>query len=238
MTCFRMLRGLCDGEILLDSNLRVVGKAECLRTPSSYRHWFSCASDPDHLRIIHLDQQKLLHCENPPACYVKYVVFLTDATRSNAATQTALGSWIRSCVNFCASGSPCAETCQEIADDVRCHQPKFWRVAGWRGTSQISTWPGRNLKIWKMLREPDIEFLGNKGNPPPHCYSCTFFSFLPSSFILWIFDSLAFVALSQMQASCRKTWNPACRLERGQMLTLLWVLLHVWECPWCWVWRI
>jgi hypothetical protein len=87
-----MLRGLCDGEILLDSNLRVVGKAECLRTPSSYRHWFSCASDPDHLRIIHLDQQKLLHCENPPACYVKYVVFLTDATRSNAATQTALGS--------------------------------------------------------------------------------------------------------------------------------------------------
>ena len=29
---FRMLRGLCDGEILLDSKLRVVGKAECLRT--------------------------------------------------------------------------------------------------------------------------------------------------------------------------------------------------------------
>mmetsp|Transcript_51650 Transcript_51650/g.84655 ORF Transcript_51650/g.84655 Transcript_51650/m.84655 type:complete len:567 (-) Transcript_51650:123-1823(-) len=27
----QMLRGLCDGEILLDSNLRVVGKAECLR---------------------------------------------------------------------------------------------------------------------------------------------------------------------------------------------------------------
>ena len=53
-TCLRMLRGLCDGEILLDSNLRVVGKSECLRTPSSCRHWFSCANNPDHLRIIFL----------------------------------------------------------------------------------------------------------------------------------------------------------------------------------------
>ena len=55
LTCFRMLRGLCDGEILLDSNLRVVGKAECLRTPSSCRYWFSCACDPDHLRFTLVD---------------------------------------------------------------------------------------------------------------------------------------------------------------------------------------
>ena len=81
-----MLRDLCDGEILLDSNLRVVGKAECLRTPSSCRHWFSCAYDPDHLRIICPDpwnkNQERLECENHPAHYVLFRANL--AARSNA----------------------------------------------------------------------------------------------------------------------------------------------------------
>ena len=40
-------------------------------------------------------------------------------------------------------------------------------------------------------------------------------------------------AWSQMQASCQKTRTMACRPERRQMLTRMWVFLHVWECPWC-----